>query len=111
MLGRWQSRVDMKKRDKWLVNWLGVWYDLVMNAAVKQVNLQDAKTNLSRYVDDVQNGEVIVLCRHNKPIAEIRGLENAEVGTPKFGIFDGFGVSPEFFEALPDEFLRAFEGQ
>lgn len=82
-----------------------------MNAAVKQVNLQDAKTNLSRYVDDVQNGEVIVLCRHNKPIAEIRSLENAELGAPKFGIFDGFGVAPEFFEALPDEFLRGFEGE
>ena len=83
-----------------------------MNAAVKRVNIQDAKTHLSQYLDDVQKGEVVVLCRHNKPVAELRGLE-AEIGqgTPEFGIYDGFGVSPAFFEPLPSEILRAFEGE
>ncbi len=81
-----------------------------MNAAVKMVNIQDAKTNLSRYLDDVKNGEVVVLCRHNKPVAEIRSIETADDGVPQFGIYDGFGVSPEFFEPLPDELLSAFEG-
>jgi prevent-host-death family protein len=77
---------------------------------MKAVNLQDAKTHLSRYVDDVEQGEVVILCRHNKPIAEIRSIEKPEEGTPEFGIYDGFGVSPEFFEPLPDDLLRAFEG-
>ena len=77
---------------------------------MKAVNLQDAKTHLSRYVDDVEQGEVVILCRHNKPIAEIRSIERPEEGTPEFGIYDGFGVSPEFFEPLPDDLLRAFEG-
>jgi prevent-host-death family protein len=77
---------------------------------MKAVNIQTAKTNLSRYVDDAQKGEVVVLCRHNKPVAEIRGIETADEGTPEFGIYDGFGVSPEFFEPLPDDLLRAFEG-
>lgn len=77
---------------------------------MKAVNLQDAKTHLSRYVDDVEQGEVVILCRHNKPIAEIRSIEKPDEGTPEFGIYDGFGVSPEFFEPLPDDLLRAFEG-
>jgi prevent-host-death family protein len=77
---------------------------------MKAVNLQDAKTHLSRYVDDVEQGEVVVLCRHNKPIAEIRSIEKPDEGIPEFGIYDGFGVSPEFFEPLPDDLLRAFEG-
>jgi prevent-host-death family protein len=77
---------------------------------MKAVNLQDAKTHLSRYLDDVEQGEVVVLCRHNKPIAEIRSIAKPEEGTPEFGIYDGFGVSPEFFEPLPDDLLRAFEG-
>ena len=80
------------------------------NFVMKAVNLQDAKTHLSRYVDDVEQGEVVILCRHNKPIAEIRSIEKPEEGTPEFGIYDGFGVSPEFFEPLPDDLLRAFEG-
>ncbi len=77
---------------------------------MKAVNLQDAKTHLSRYLDDVQKGEVVVLCRHNKPIAEIRCIETADESVPEFGIYDGFGVSPEFFEPLPDDLLRAFQG-
>ena len=77
---------------------------------MKAVNLQDAKTHLSRYVDDVEKGEVVVLCRHNKPVAEIRSIETADEGIPEFGIYDGFGVSESFFEPLHDDLLRAFEG-
>jgi prevent-host-death family protein len=77
---------------------------------MKATNIQDAKTHLSRYLEDVEKGEVVVLCRHNKPIAEIRCIEAADEGVPEFGVYDGFGVSPAFFESLPDEVLRAFEG-
>ena len=77
---------------------------------MKAVNLQDAKTNLSRYMEEVEKGEVVVLCRHNKPIAEIRCIDTADEGMPEFGLYDGFGVPPSFFEPLPDDLLRAFEG-
>jgi prevent-host-death family protein len=77
---------------------------------MKVVNLQDAKTHLSRYMDDVEKGEIVVVCRHNKPIAEIRSIESLDDGTPEFGVYDGFGVSDSFFEPLPDDLLRAFEG-
>ncbi len=77
---------------------------------MKAVNLQDAKTHLSRYIDEVQNGEVVVVCRHNKPIAEIRCIEPTDHGIPEFGIYDGFGVSESFFEPLPDDLLSAFAG-
>ena len=75
---------------------------------MKSVNVQDAKTHLSKYLNEVENGEVIVLCRHNKPIAEIRAIEKAEERRPRFGLYDGFGVSPSFFDPLPDDLLEAF---
>ncbi|MBI3208551.1 MAG: type II toxin-antitoxin system prevent-host-death family antitoxin [Candidatus Solibacter usitatus] len=34
-----------------------------------------AKTHLSRYIDRVENGEVIIVCRHNQPVAELRPIE------------------------------------
>ncbi len=74
------------------------------------VNVQDAKTNLSRYLEEVEKGEVVVLCRHNKPIAEIRRLETPDKSKPEFGMYDGFGVPDSFFEPLPDDVLRAFGG-
>ena len=40
-----------------------------------QINVQEAKTHLSRYLDQVEAGEVIVLCRHNQPIAELRAVQ------------------------------------
>ena len=78
-----------------------------------KANVLEAKTHLSRYLDAVEEGEVVVLCRHNKPIAEIRRLLPAEAaakpGTPEFGLWDGFGVSAGFFEPLDQETLAAFE--
>ena len=75
-----------------------------------QVNVQEAKTHLSRYLDAVEKGEVVILCRHNKPIAELRAIaaEPEQRKEPRFGLWDGFGVSESFFEPLPDDILKAF---
>jgi prevent-host-death family protein len=78
-----------------------------------QVNVQEAKTHLSRYLDAVEKGEVVILCRHNKPIAELRRLEErpAVRGPREFGLWDGFGVSESFFEPLPEDVIKAFYGE
>jgi antitoxin (DNA-binding transcriptional repressor) of toxin-antitoxin stability system len=81
---------------------------------MKKVNVQDAKTNLSRYLDEVEKGEVVIVCRHNKPIAELRAFVPTEDTVRKerlFGLWDGFGVSESFFEPLPDDILKAFNGE
>ena len=46
------------------------------------INVQEAKTHLSRYLDQVEAGEVIVLCRHNQPIAELRAVQPAAAAKP-----------------------------
>lgn len=78
-----------------------------------QVNVQEAKTHLSRYLDAVEKGEVVVVCRHNKPIAELRAIstESKEQKVRRFGLWDGFGVSESFFEPLPDDILKGFNGE
>ena len=38
------------------------------------ININEAKTHLSRYARLVKSGETIVLCDRNKPFAEIRPL-------------------------------------
>ena len=42
-----------------------------------RVNIQEAKTHLSRYIDRVEQGDVIIVCRHNLPVAELRAVETA----------------------------------
>ena len=46
-----------------------------------KVNIHEAKTHLSRYIDQVEHGDVVVVCRHNRPVAELRAIE-----TPSFAM-------------------------
>ncbi len=75
-----------------------------------QVNIQQAKTHLSRYVDRVVAGETVVLCRRNQPVAEIRPLRQPTAEPRPFGLAKGtFSVPPSFFEPLPDDEIAALE--
>jgi prevent-host-death family protein len=76
-----------------------------------KLNVHEAKTHLSRYLDRVEAGETLILCRHNRPIAEVRPLKPKKKPARVFGLDDGFGVSPKFFEPLPEEELRLWNGE
>jgi antitoxin (DNA-binding transcriptional repressor) of toxin-antitoxin stability system len=77
-----------------------------------KLNIHEAKTHLSRYLKHLEAGETILLCRHNVPIAEIRPLPQQRTTPRPLGTAKGkVKVPPEFFEPLPEEMLRAFEGQ
>jgi len=75
-----------------------------------RVNIADAKTHLSRYVERVAEGETIVLCRRNVPIAEIRPLPKPPSGLRPVGIDRGMSIPASFFEPLPQDLLDAFQG-
>jgi antitoxin (DNA-binding transcriptional repressor) of toxin-antitoxin stability system len=77
-----------------------------------KVNMHDAKTHLSAYVGRLREGESIVLCRRNTPIAEIRLLPKKPASRRPIGLAAGaFSVPPSFFEPLPEEVVRAFRGE
>ena len=75
-----------------------------------RVNVAEAKAHLSRYLESVERGETVVLCRRNVPIAEIRALPKRALEPRPVGIDRGMTVSAAFFEPLTDELLAAFEG-
>jgi len=77
-----------------------------------RVNIHEAKTHLSRYLERVARGESIVLCRRNVPIAELRPIARTRTVRRPIGLAKGaFRVPPEFFEPLPAEVLAAFSGE
>jgi prevent-host-death family protein len=77
-----------------------------------RVNIHEAKTHLSRYLKRVMKGESVILCKRNTPIAEIRPLPKAEAKPRPFGLAKGkIEIGEEFFEPLPEEIIRAFEGR
>ncbi len=77
-----------------------------------QLNIHEAKTHLSKYLADLHEGETIVLCRRNAPIAEIRSLAVRDGEARPIGLGkEVFSVPDAFFESLPDQTRMAFEGR
>ena len=75
-----------------------------------RVNLADAKARLSEYVDRVERGETVTLCRRNVPVAEIRPLPRPLTEPRPIGTDRGLVIPDSFFEPLPEDLLDAFEG-
>ncbi len=78
-----------------------------------KLNVHEAKTHLSEWLDRLERGqeEVVVICRRNEPIAELRALPRRR--TTKRPIFrrdPRFTVPAAFFDALPEEIIAAFDG-
>ena len=84
---------------------------MVYFGEVALINVHEAKANLSRYLKQVEQGGTVTICRRNQPIAEIRAVSTPPTKQRRIGILKGkFKVPKSFFEPLPDEIQRAFEG-
>jgi antitoxin (DNA-binding transcriptional repressor) of toxin-antitoxin stability system len=76
-----------------------------------RLNIHEAKTHLSKYLEKLANGETIILCKRNVPIAEIRPIRPRRERERPIGLAKAeFKLTSEFFEPLPDEILTAFNG-
>lgn len=74
------------------------------------INIHEAKAKLSEYLDAVANGERVVICKRNHPVAELRAVEQKRTQPRPIGGAKGqVSIPPSFFEPMPDEFLDAFE--
>jgi prevent-host-death family protein len=71
-----------------------------------RINVHDAKTHLSKYLAAVENGETVIICRRNKPVAEIRSIARAPKHKRLIGPdIPGFEIPESFFEPLSEEEL------
>ena len=77
-----------------------------------KVNIQEAKTHLSRYIDRVEQGDVIIVCRHNQPVAELRAIR-APLAPPArvAGLLRGqIHWDPDAFAPMTDREVAEFDG-
>lgn len=78
---------------------------------VATVNIYEAKTQLSRLVDQAAAGEDVVIGRGGKPVARLTQLNPAKRDI-RFGVLKGkVKVAADFDAPLPDEVLAEFEGR
>ena len=80
---------------------------------MKQVNLYEAKTDLSALVEAAAAGEEIIIAKHGKPKAKLVAItvEKYQHRKPQFGFWDHYGWSPpENFDDPDPEIEELFNG-
>ena len=72
------------------------------------VNIHDAKTNLSKYLEQVHlSHEPIIICKNGKPIAQL--IEYHQPKSRELGLWRGQIQMSDDFNDLPDELKGFFE--
>jgi prevent-host-death family protein len=78
------------------------------------MNINEAKAHLSSALEKVARGETVVLCKRNKPVAEIRPVKEPLRKKRPIGLagkqYPDFAIDQSFFEPLPDDIVKAFAG-
>jgi len=76
-----------------------------------RVTVHEAKTHLSRLLEEVEKGGEVIISRRDKPIARLVPIEAKRperIPGRMQGLID---IGPEFFEPLPEDELRLWEGR
>lgn len=75
------------------------------------VNIYEAKTQLSKLVDQAAGGEDIIIARNGKPIARLTTLKQEKLPL-RMGLLKGkIWIADDFDAPLPDDILAGFEGR
>ena len=93
--------LDLAKYLSYLQKWR-------CNVAKVMVNMHQAKTELSKLVARALAGEEVIVTRNGKPVVRLVPISRRR--TPG-GLEGKIWISPEFYEPLPEEVLREFEGR
>jgi prevent-host-death family protein len=74
-----------------------------------QVNIHEAKTHLSKIIDQACRGEEVVIAKAGTPIVRLTPITPRTSGR-QFGALSGKArIDERFFEPLPEDELRAWE--
>ena len=79
---------------------------------MRTVNIHEAKTHLSRLVEQVANGEAVVIAKAGKPMAKMVPLTADESASPpRIGFMKGELLIPDDFDRMgEEEIARLFGG-
>ena len=81
---------------------------------VKQVNMHEAKTHLSRLVDEAAAGQSFVICKAGKPMVRVTPLAQPGDSAPvssRLGLLKGACSVPDDFDRMGQEAVaNLFEG-
>jgi prevent-host-death family protein len=75
------------------------------------VNIHEAKTNFSKLIDAVGQGEEIVIAKAGKPAARLVPIQPSTKERKPGALKGKIRVAEDFDAPLPDDLQAAFEGR
>jgi antitoxin (DNA-binding transcriptional repressor) of toxin-antitoxin stability system len=76
---------------------------------MKMVNINEAKAKLSEFLDAVAQGETVIICNRNQPVAELRAVPKKRTEPRPIGLAKGtIKIHPSFYDPMTDEELAEF---
>jgi len=76
---------------------------------MRQVNVHEAKTELSRLLEEVEGGERVIIARAGEPVAVLVPYRTAVRGR-RLGLFAGQAKIHSDFDELPADIAAALGG-
>lgn len=81
---------------------------------MRQVNMHEAKTHLSRLVEEAAAGKAFVICKAGRPMVRVSALDDAPSAPAqkrRLGLLQGQCTVPDDFDRMAaDEIADLFEG-
>jgi prevent-host-death family protein len=75
------------------------------------VNIHEAKTHLSKLVEQAHAGQEIVIARAGKPVARLIPVGKQQARRSLGALAGRFSVPTDFDAPLPEEVTQVFEGR
>jgi prevent-host-death family protein len=76
---------------------------------MKTFTIHEAKTNLSKLIEEACQGEDVVIARGSDPVVRLVPIADVKGHRQPGALRGKFHVGPEFFEPLSDEELARWE--
>ncbi len=76
----------------------------------RSINIHEAKTHLSRLVEDAANGQEIIIAKAGKPVARLTAPGRARKRRTLGWLSGKIAVPADFDDPLPESVLATFEG-
>lgn len=76
---------------------------------MKTVNIHKAKTDLSKLIQEVLNGEEVIIAKYGEPLVKMEPYK--PLMKRKAGAWKGKVIMTPDFDELPAELMAAFKGE
>jgi prevent-host-death family protein len=79
---------------------------------MRTVNIHEAKTHLSRLLQEAVDGEAFIIAKAGKPLVKVTRIDETQAGQTRLGFRSGrLKVPADFDQMAAEEIRRLFEGE